>query len=133
MTQPPTSIACERCGSVYFHQAEFRQYREGLYSSAAGGGLSPVSDLPQLIRICICGEPLPDSGIRRLGDYARSFNQSVRAAKSHRAKQQPEALLEELQKALATRKELAETQQRLANLEKAILVITAEAKADDTN
>jgi hypothetical protein len=79
MTRPPTSIACERGGSVYFHQAEFRQYCEQLYSSAAGGGLSSSTDLPQLIRICICGEPLPDSGIRRAGDDARSFNSGLSA------------------------------------------------------
>lgn len=120
-----TPVACERCGSVYFQEAEFRQYREQLYSSGVGGGVSPVTDLPQGIRICICGEPMPDTGIRRMGSDARSFTMCVAAAKAHRARQQPAALLQELLAELATKEELAEAQERLGNLEKALQVITA--------
>ena len=124
----PTPVVCERCGSEYFYQAKFRQYREMLSSSGAGGGLSTVSDQSQPIRICICGEPMPEEGIRRAGDDARSFSRSVVAAKAHRAKQQPAALLQELLAELATKKELSEAQERLANLEQALQAITAEEK-----
>ena len=123
----PTQMACERCGSVYFHEAEFAQYRGGMYSWGAGGGLSPFTDLPQRIWICICGEPMPDPSIRRSGEDARSFNQCVEKAKAHRARQQPEALLQELLATLATKKELAEAQERLARIELALQVITLEA------
>jgi hypothetical protein len=123
-------MPCERCGSVYFQEAEFRQYRGGMYSSGGGEGLSPVTELPQRICICICGEPMPDASIRRRGDDARSFTKWMAAAKAHRAKQEPEALLRELRAQLATKQELAETQERLANLEQALRVIAAEpAKA----
>jgi hypothetical protein len=122
-----TPVACERCGSVYFHEAEFAQYRGGMYSWGAGGELSQVSDVPQRIRICVCGEPMPDTSIRRLGPDAHSFSQCVAAAKAHRARQQPEALLQELLTELAGKKELAEAQERLATIELALQEITAEA------
>ena len=127
MKRTQTPVACERCGSVYFHEAEFAQYRGGMYSSGAGGELSQLTDVPQRIRICICGEPMPDPSIRRLGEDARSFNQCVEKAKAHRARQQPEALLQELLATLATKKELAEAQERLANIELAMQAITLEA------
>ena len=123
--QPP--VACDRCGSVYFHEAEFAQYRGGMYSSGAGGELSQLSDVPQRIRICICGEPMPDPNMRRAGPDGRSFNQCVAKAKAHRARQQPEALLQELLATLATKKELAEAQERLARIELALQAITLEA------
>jgi hypothetical protein len=121
-----TPVACERCGSLYFYQAEFRQYREMLYSSGAVGGLS-VSAQSQQIRICICGEPRPDAG-QRSGEDAHSFEKCVVVAKALRAKQQPEALLQELLAELATKKELAEAQERLASLEQALQAITAGEK-----
>jgi hypothetical protein len=127
MKRTQTPVTCGRCGSVYLHEAEFKQYRGGFSSSAAGGELSPVSDLPQRIFICICGEPMPDPGIRRIGKDASSFSQSVAAAKAHLARQQPEALLQELLAKLAPKKELAEAKERLANIELALKVIMAEA------
>jgi hypothetical protein len=119
-------MSCERCGSVYFHEADFVQYRSGMYSSGAGGEISKLSDLPQRMRICICGEPMPDPNIRRAGPDARSFRQCVAQAKAHRAKQQPEALLQELLAELAGKKELAEAQEWSANMEVALQVIAAE-------
>jgi len=124
-TQMP---ACERCRSVYFHEAEFAQYRGGLYSSGAGGEICQLTDLPQRIRICICGEPMPDRSIRRVGPDASSFNQCVAQAKAHRARQQPAALLQELLAELAGKQELAEAQERMANIELALQVLTAEIK-----
>lgn len=126
MTGTQTQMACERCGSVYFHEAEFAQYRGGMYSSGAGGEISQTSDLPQRIRICICGEPVPDPNIRRARRDAGSFSQCVALAKAHRAKQQPEALLHALLAELAGKKELAEAQERLANIELALQVLAAE-------
>jgi hypothetical protein len=128
MTGTQMPMACERCGSVYFHEAEFAQYRGGLYSSGAGGDISQISDLPQRIRICICGEPMPDPSIRRTGNDARSFNQCVAQAKAHRARQQPAALLQELLAELAGKQELAVVQERMANIELALQVLTAEVK-----
>ena len=102
MKRKETPVACERCGSMYFQEAEFRQYRGGMYSSGAGGELSQLTDAP-------------------------SFNQCVEKAKAHRARQQPEALLQELLATLATKKELAEAQERLANIKLAMQAITLEA------
>jgi hypothetical protein len=127
MKRTQMTMACERCGSVYFHEAEFAQYRGGLYSSGAGGEISQISDLPQRIWICICGEPMPDPSIRRIGPDASSFNQCVAKAKAHRARQQPEALLQELLAELAAKKQLEEVQERLANIELALQAIAAEA------
>jgi hypothetical protein len=126
MKKPQTPVKC-RCGSVYFHETEFREYRSGLSSSGVGGEISPLTNLPQRIRICICGEPKPDPSVRSASQDARSFSQSVAAAKAHRARQQPEALLQELLADLAPKKELAEAKERLANIELALKVILAEA------
>jgi hypothetical protein len=90
MKRTPTPVTCDRCGSVYLHEAEFKQYRGGFYSSGVGGEISPISHVPQRIWICICGEPVPDPSIRRAGQDARSFSQSVAAAKAYRARQRPE-------------------------------------------
>ena len=70
---------------------------------------------------------MPEPNIRPSGPEARSFSQCVAAAKAHRAKQQPEALLQELLAELAGKKELAEAQERLANIELALQVLAAEA------
>ncbi|HEV8491605.1 MAG TPA: hypothetical protein VGR76_05010, partial [Candidatus Angelobacter sp.] len=123
MKRTPMPMACERCGSLYFHEAEFAQYRGGLYSSGAGGEISQLTELPQRIWICICGEPVSDPSIRRTGADARSFNQCVAQAKAHRARQQPAALLKELLAELAGKQELAEAEERLANIELALQVI----------
>ena len=48
---------CDKCGSTHFHQAEFRQYAVGHYSSSPGGDLHPLGGMPQSILICICGWP----------------------------------------------------------------------------
>ena len=128
-TQKP--VTCDRCGSVYFQEAEFAQYRGGLYSAGVGGEISRVSDLPQPIWICLCGEPMPDPSLKRNGPDARSFSQSVAAAKAQLARQRPEALLQELLAELAPKKELAEAQERLAIIELALKVIRDEAKSKE--
>ena len=100
----------------------------GNFSPGAGAEISQISDLPQRIRICICGEPMPDRSIRRIGPDAGSFNQCVAQAKAHRARQQPAALLQELLAELAGKQELAEAQERMANIELALQVLAAEVK-----
>ena len=131
MTPPPTPVACERCGPLYFCLADFRQYYMLYSSSAGGGGFSTISAQSQQLRICICGEPLPETGVRRSGDDARLFKACVAAAKAHRAKQQPEALLQELLAELALKKDLAEAQERLANLERALRAIMAQEEPQE--
>jgi hypothetical protein len=127
MTRKQKAVVCEVCGSAYFQAAEFRQYRGGLYSSSVGGALSAVTNLPQTIGVCICGEPMPDLSIRRTGEDARGFALSVKAAKAYRAKQEPEALLQELQESLASKKDLATAKEQLAKIERALKVIMKEA------
>lgn len=131
MKRTQTLVTCDHCGSVYFHEAEFKEYRGEMYSSGVGGAICQLSDLPQRIRVCVCGEPVPDPSIRRAGPDARNFTQCVAQAKAHRARQRPAALLQELLGELAGKTELAATQERLANLEQALKVITAEMESSE--
>jgi hypothetical protein len=70
---------------------------------------------------------MPDLSIRRTGEDARGFALSVKAAKAYRAKQEPEALLQELQESLASKKDLATAKEQLAKIERALKVIMKEA------
>jgi hypothetical protein len=51
-------VVCPHCGSRWFREATFNQYSQGLYSSVPGGELATVSNMPQTLRICLCGQPL---------------------------------------------------------------------------
>jgi hypothetical protein len=50
---------CPSCGSTWFRDETFNQYRAETYSSRAGGELEVISEMPQTLRVCLCGAPLP--------------------------------------------------------------------------
>jgi hypothetical protein len=48
---------CPKCGSTFFQEVEFRQYR--VHASAVPeGGLQPSDELRHM-KMCMCGEPMP--------------------------------------------------------------------------
>lgn len=49
---------CPSCGSTWFREETFNQYRAETYSSP-GGELEVISEMPQTLRVCLCGAPLP--------------------------------------------------------------------------
>jgi hypothetical protein len=55
MNEPCT---CPSCGSTWFREETFNQYRKETYSSRAGGDLEVISEMPQTLRVCLCGRPL---------------------------------------------------------------------------
>jgi hypothetical protein len=77
---------CPSCGSTWFREETFNQYRAETYSSRAGGELEVISEMPQTLRVCLCGAPLPPNiggalhgGITPSSNMD-SFGKSLRAA-----------------------------------------------------
>ena len=80
---------CDRCGSTHFAAVSYFQYAVGHYSSAPGGDLHQIGDMPQTILVCICGEPKsPNIGGVRGGRTATaeigSFLDSLHKAQAYR-------------------------------------------------
>jgi hypothetical protein len=80
--------ACERCGSTWFAEITFNQYRRGQYSASPGGGLETINVMPMPTLVCLCGFPvLLGMGGTRGGPTPNkdltSYDASVRAAQTH--------------------------------------------------
>lgn len=101
---PDSDIAvCPQCGSTWFAELQFRQYKANVYSYGPGGDLQPVSPAPVPMRACLCGyvlEPnITSQGVSR-GAMARmldSFMESFSRAASFRS-----ALVQKVQAAITT-------------------------------
>ncbi len=82
----PDQVCCEQCGSVYFAQSEFRQYRYQ-YGALPGGDLSPVTEDPIRVLVCICGNPMEQGTLRRWSiprALRPHFQKSFEAARRYR-------------------------------------------------
>ena len=77
---------CPSCGSTWFREETFNQYRAETYSARAGGDLEVISEMPQTLRVCLCGRPLsPNIGGALHGgatpsENMTSFRQSLKSA-----------------------------------------------------
>jgi len=96
-------VVCPRCGSLWFQEVTFHKYSSTAYASAE---LEPKENMPQTIRVCLCGWPCKPSAQVRAGrtpnDDIKSFLESVELAVK-RAYEGPQAT--ELQKQIAKLKE----------------------------
>src|SRR5436309_15487937 len=94
---------CPHCGSLWFQEVTFHKYSPTAYASAE---LEPKENMPQTIRVCLCGWPCKPSSQVRAGrtpnDDIKSFLESVELA-AKRAYEGPQAT--ELQKQIAKLKE----------------------------
>jgi hypothetical protein len=82
---------CDKCGSTHFTAVSYFQYAVGHYSSAPGGDLHQIGEMPQTILVCICGEPkTPNIGGVRGGRTAsgeiKGFLDSLKGAQAYRAR-----------------------------------------------
>jgi nucleoid DNA-binding protein len=110
-------MSCPRCGSEWCYEVEFKRYLADTYSSSFGGELRSVAGA-FTGWVCLCGEPLRDRPeIQRIGDLARSFQDSWSKAVTHRDRLQPEQVLRALSAELVSQAELAKVQERLKHLE----------------
>ena len=77
---------CARCGSSWFLEGHFNQYRANVYGANPGADLSLSSTMSFPIRICLCGMPVaPNLGGaipsgRTIKENTQSFSVSVAAA-----------------------------------------------------
>jgi len=122
----PELARCPRCGSTWFAELNFQQYKANVYSYGPGGDLQVASVTSVPIRVCICGFPLPPDvttqGINR-GALARtleSFGESMARAQKFledsRAKIENSIQIEELK---ARDNVLAEMKNFIDSLKKA--------------
>jgi hypothetical protein len=51
------AAVCDRCGSNWFQEVEYNQYKGATYSSAPGGEIEQINQMPMRIRVCLCGKP----------------------------------------------------------------------------
>lgn len=113
---------CPRCGSNYFQEVEYRQYRKQMYSSAPGGNLSPVSELSFRALVCLCGHVIANHHSQwgaRLPEGA-AFYDSVTKAAACREARDPEKLQQALVSTYASRTDLENLLQRLGDIERHI-------------
>jgi hypothetical protein len=87
MTGVDQQLCCEKCGSVYFQEAEFKEYYAGMYSATPGEELHPISGPQVPVRVCLCGHPMPRRAPDR--DIRQRFQVSVKAALDFRSAQEP--------------------------------------------
>ena len=118
MTPPNTPAPwaqCPKCGSTFFRDEEYRQYR--VYASAVpGGGLQP-SDEVRRIKTCMCGEPMPVNIVGRFDKVGRSLKESLAMARQYRESREPDKILAELALTFITRTEFQALVQRLDTLQ----------------
>ncbi len=109
-------VTCERCGSPWFLEAEFRQYSAANYSQRVGGDIHFVSS-PQRTHVCLCGYPRTSRPLRR-DDASQNFRDAIVTAQKHAA---AEAYFQNGYQALAeaavTQADLARVQRRVDELE----------------
>lgn len=109
-------LQCEKCGSVYFQPAEFREFYSGRYSATPGGELYPVEGQePVSVRVCLCGYPARPAHILDVDTRGR-FLDSLQKALAFRATCEPRALRQQFHGEYARRQELVELQQALSRL-----------------
>ncbi len=116
---PDNQYCCEQCGSSYFVEGQFRQYRK-MSSSLPGGDLSPITEVPVRALVCICGHPINPGKLRRQSiareDHA-SFQKSFAAAWGYRQSRQPQAFIGRLSQDFTGRDEYQRLANQIANLE----------------
>lgn len=114
-------VQCELCGGTYMFEIVLQQYRPG-YSASAGGDLQPISDAPQSLRMCLCGNVIaPNIGGVRGGRTPNAMLDSLladlKAAKEKRA----ESAQQVSNLATAVSEQMAEMQEGVNKLEAALV------------
>ena len=120
----PGQLRCDKCGSIEFVEAHFKQYQADFASSSPGGGLVPLTEQPLRTLVCLCGHPVMPGAMRRLaGPPGRSawasFRKSFDAAIRYRESVLPQGL-SVLQERFASRKQQKSLASRLDNLERIV-------------
>jgi hypothetical protein len=111
-------LQCEKCKSTYFSEVPFKQYRQQ-YSSLPGGDVSPHTENPVRVLICLCGNPIPPGRLRSYApkDY-ESFQKSFEAAQQYREKINPQAIMRIVDELYAgLQQSHARLEERIANLQ----------------
>jgi hypothetical protein len=118
MSRVDQQLQCEKCGSVYFQSADFREFHAG-YSANPGSELYPMEGPSVSVRVCLCGHPMPRVGtVGR--ETRRNFAASLETALAFRATREPKALRKHFANKYASRKELVEMQAALVRLQELI-------------
>lgn len=115
-------VACDVCGSTWLFEISLQQYRPG-YSAGAGGDLQPVSEAPQVVRMCPCGNVIPPTiggvkGGRTPNSILDSLIAALRNAKAKSAEVQQQ--IADLATAAAEKSVVDELMARVEGLEKTI-------------
>jgi hypothetical protein len=124
-------VTCSKCGSTRLYEAEFRQYRGWLNSSAPGGELSSESNVIRVL-VCLCGYPVETTGVRCLPPNEReTLQRCLASARRYRDEIEPKSAKDRLRATFAERSELAATAKEVAHLHKIIEGMTKDS--DDTS
>ena len=110
---------CEKCGLIYFVEAQFRQYRK-MSSSMPGGDLMPHTENPIPMLVCMCGNLVPPGKLRNLSisrEQDDNFQKSLAAARQYREGAHPEAMISRLSQSYASREAHDRLAERIASLE----------------
>jgi nucleoid DNA-binding protein len=118
-TKNPQQLRCEKCGSLEFTEAEYRQYRQEWSGSTPGDDLQAMQNTVIRTKVCLCGEPILPG--RRASytnlDYG-SFEKSFAAALQYRDTILPQGLLRRLTERFASRAQQDRLVERITNLER---------------
>ena len=128
---PDKHITCERCGSPWFAECEFRQYAASAYSQLVGGDIrAGGSSLdPQRTQVCLCGHPRTPRPASRRDTEGSNFREALKKAQKHIA---TEAFLEDgfatLARIAATTADLRRLQSRMGHLEGLVTGLTEQVQ-----
>jgi nucleoid DNA-binding protein len=115
--QQQQELQCQKCGSTYLTECEFRKWHQ-IPSAMPGGDLLPLDGTAMPALVCACGEPVPLGPLRRQvpGDKA-SFRKSLEAARSYREEAEPQRIILWLAASFARREVQKDLEDRTAKME----------------
>ena len=128
---PSQQLLCEKCGSSYFMEAEFRQYRKRPSSMPGGDLLTNSENDPIRMLVCMCGNPIQPGKQRRPLSISReedaNFQKSAEAARQYREVAHPQAIIGSLSQSFASKGAHDRLAGRIANLEGILWALALES------
>jgi len=108
-------VRCPKCGSMHFHEAEFRQYN-------TNGDARNQIGVP--VRVCLCGYAMPAVDLKGRHSLTvqerQSFRESHNGASQYRSRTDAAEVRNTLAPEFATKAELDDIREQISQLEKTL-------------
>ncbi len=112
------AMVCPECGSTFFQDAQFNQYRTGAIAAIPVIETFEVAETGPWIRICLCGHPIgiPPGKTSVTRANRASFEETWQNALAYRAVLTPDTMERAILQQYATRGDAQELYHKLSRL-----------------